>query len=389
MIDVQQAVELLDRTFKAGQQQELPLREARGSYLAQSVVADRDFPSSDRSAMDGYALRAEDSGARRVVGEIQAGADPAKLQIGAGEACRIFTGATLPVGADAVVMVEHCDEQGETVTVPETIEPGQHVRHRASDRPGGAPLLEQGRRIGAGEIAALASVGCDPVAVFRQPTIAVLSTGDELVPPHVAPQPYQIRDSNAPMVASLFAAHGFKVVSQQSVGDDREALRAAILEGLKAELLVVSGGVSVGDYDFVAAEFEAAGIEKLFHGMAMKPGKPIYAGRRGARAIFGLPGNPLSAYVGTTLFALPIAKRLAGAADPWPQTRQATLTGALRQRAGRQTYHPAKLDGDQVKPVRSTGSGDVLVLADLNAWIVLPAESSGAQEGDRVEVLPL
>ena len=402
MIDVAEAIRRLDEAFEPLASESVELGASLGRSLAESVVTDRPFPASDRSAMDGFAMRSVDlqnEETLRLVGEVRAGGDPSEVEIGQGECCRIFTGAVIPRGADTVVMVEKSApveselEGQERVRFLDRPEAGQHIRSQAQDRAAGETILHPGDRIDARVIAALASVGKATLSVIRRPRVCVLSTGDELVAVDQTPHAYQIRDSNGPMVSAQFAALGFEVQRLHAVEDRREALREAIQQGLSAELLVLTGGVSVGDYDFVADELERAGVETLFHGVAMKPGKPLYAGRHARGAVFGLPGNPLSAYVGTQLFALPVARRLAGTRQIWPRWRRATLTQPLRRRAGRETYHlvvcAETAGGCEVRPVVSQGSGDVLSLADANALMRSSKEVTELAAGAQVEITEL
>ena len=363
------------------------LGDALGRVLAARVSADRDFPPTDRSAMDGFAVRSADlpsPGTLSVVSEVAAGADPTGTVVGAGEACRVFTGAVIPHGADAVVMVERTEEDREagTVRIDDTPSPGQHIRRGGQDLKAGDPVLEPGVRIRAGEIAALASVGCVDVPVHRVPTVSVLSTGDEIVPPDRQPEPHQIRDSNSVMLVAQAREAGFAAIDLGHAPDRLDELRQKLALGLESDLLLVTGGVSVGDYDLVPETLAALGVETLFHGVAMKPGKPIFAGRpRKHGLVLGLPGNPLSVFVGFRLFGEPVLKALSGIPGYWPVHRTVKLTGGLRRRPGRETYHLATVVDDEATPVSSTGSGDVLSLARANALVVTEADATDVPAG--------
>ncbi len=395
MITVEEAIERLDASLQPPTRISAPLGDALGHVLADDILADRDFPATDRSAMDGFAVRSEDlksPGSLRVVGEIRAGS-ASDVRLGTGEACRVFTGAVIPEGADAVVMVEKTEEDraAATVRIDDTPQAGQHIRGQAQDLRRGERVLDAGTTIRPAEIAALASVGCVEVPVYRRPRVAVVSTGDEIVAPHETPRPHQIRNSNTPMLLAQVREAGFEAADLGAAPDRRELLREKLAQGLDAELLLVSGGVSVGEYDLVAEELQRAGVETLFHGIAMKPGKPILAGCRENRLVLGLPGNPLSAFVGFKLFGEPVLKRMAGVARPWPVPIEVRLGAAIRRRPGRRTYHLARVEttpeGAIATPVKSTGSGDVLSLARADALVVTPTESSGVAAGETLDAL--
>jgi len=396
MISVDEAIRRLDGVLRSLPPALVSFEDVYGHVLAEKIVADRDFPPTDRSAMDGFAVRSADlpsPGTLKVVGELQAGADPQGREVAAGEACRVFTGAVIPDGADAVVMVERTEEDRlrRIVRIDDTPDAGQHIRRAAQDLRRGDAVLAAGTRIGPAELAALASVGCVEVPVYPRPRVSVLSTGDEIVPPHETPAAHQIRNSNTPMLLAQVRAAGFEATDLGSAPDRREQLRQKLQLGLASDLLLVTGGVSVGDYDLVAEELDAAGVETLFHGIAMKPGKPILAGRVEGRLVLGLPGNPVSVFVGFKLFGEPLLRRFSGHRRIWPRHVTVRLAAPIRCRPGRQTYHLARVEdrgeGRVATPAQSTGSGDVLSLARANALLVTPPDSSGAAAGDTLEAL--
>ena len=396
MLSVDEARRTLDAALRPLATTWVPLSAALGRVLAEPVVADRDFPPTDRSAMDGFAVRSTDlrsPATLKVVAELPAGADPSGIVVSVGEACRVFTGAVVPSGADAVVMVERTTEDRDagTVHVDDTPEPGRHIRRRAQDLRRGAPVLDAGAPIRSAEIAALASVGNTRVAVFETPRVALLSTGDEIVPPDATPAAHQIRDSNAAMLAAQVREAGFEATALGHATDDADVLRRKLREGLAFDLLFVTGGVSVGEYDLVADELSAAGVETLFHGVKMKPGKPILAGKSKAGLVLGLPGNPLSAFVGFKLFGEPALRRFSGIEDCWPQPVRVTLAGEIRRKPGRETYHLARVEqraeGPVAVPVSNTGSGDVLSLARANALVVTSEDDATVRAGAMLRAL--
>jgi molybdopterin molybdotransferase len=394
MIPVDEARERLAAALRPLPVESVSLQDALGRVLAEPVVADRDFPPTDRSAMDGFAVRSADlpsPGTLRVVAEVAAGTDPTGVEVGAGDACRVFTGAVIPHGADAVVMVERCEEDRDagTVRVDDRPSAGQHIRHGGQDLAAGETVLSPGARIRPAEIAALASVGCVDVPVHRVPTVSVLSTGDEIVTPDREPAPHQVRNSNAAMLVAQVREAGYAAIDLGHAPDRPDELRQKLALGLESDLLLVTGGVSVGDYDLVPDTLAELGVETLFHGIAMKPGKPILAGRtRAGGVVLGLPGNPLSVFVGFKLFGESVLKAMSGIEDYWPRPRFVTLTGAIRRRPGRETYHLATIEGDEATPVSSTGSGDVLSLARGNALVVTEADASEAPAGATLRAFP-
>jgi len=397
MLDVQAALtRLLDATQPLAPV-EVDLAAALGLTLAERVVADRDSPPTDRSAMDGFAVRAADCAAAGrslvVTGEVRAGQDPGATVVGPGEAVRIFTGGVIPGGADAVVMVELTEEDrvAGTVLVKERAETGQHIRRRGEDLRAGATVIEPGTIVRAAEIAALAAVGRTRVTVVRRPRVAVMSTGDEVVEVESQPLPHQVRNSNASMLLAQLRSMQVEARYLGIAGDQTAALDAMIADGLTGDVLILTGGVSVGEYDLVGATLLRAGCEVLFHNVAMRPGKPIVAAKRGACVVLGLPGNPVSAFTGFHVFVAPALRKLMGNPQPVAEPLRATLIAPLRVRPGRLTYQLAHLvwrDGKPVvSPVTSASSGDVLSLVRANAFIVAPGDAHAIPAGESVDVL--
>ena len=397
MIALDEALRRITADVTPLRTESVELAAAAGRVLALPVRADRDNPSADRSAMDGFALRAADvvdvPARLQVIGEVRAGVAPA-VAVEAGEAVRIFTGALIPPGADAVVMVERTreDRAAGQVVVDHAARAGEHIRPRGQDRGAGDLLLSAGRLLQAAELAALASVGATRPLVYRRPRVGVLSTGDEIVEPGVVPAAHQVRNSNGPMLVAQARALGCEARCHGVAGDRPGALRRALQAGLAEDVLLVTGGVSVGDYDLVAATLEALGLRLWFHGVAMKPGKPVLAGRCGTTVVVGLPGNPVSSFACFAVLVAPLVRRLGGV-TPWDNCYlEVRLTEALRCRPGRVTYHLARLDpaagGVVARAVRTSGSGDVLALARANGFVVTAAESAGAAAGQSLPALP-
>jgi molybdopterin molybdotransferase len=396
MIDVKDALRrLLDEAARLAPRV-VPLQDALGLTLAEPVVADRDFPPTDRSAMDGFAVRAVDctsaGRALTVTGEVRAGQDAASAVVGAGEAVRIFTGGVIPQGADAVVMVEVTEENraDATVLVKERAEARQNIRRRGEDIRAGETVIPPGAIVRPAEIAALAAVGCTSVKVVRAPRVAVMSTGDEVVEAEATPAPHQIRDSNARMLLAQLGSMRVDARYLGIAGDETVALDALIAEGLTSDVLIVSGGVSVGEYDLVGAALGRAGCEVLFHRVSMRPGKPILVAKRGGCLVLGLPGNPVSAFTGFQVFVKPALRKLMGDPQPVAAVLRATLLNPLRRKPGRLTYHLGHLRWHEgkplVAPVTSASSGDVLSLVRANAFIVAAGDPQPIPAGTEVDV---
>jgi molybdopterin molybdotransferase len=391
MIAIEEAVKLIAGAVAPLDAEEVSLERAAGRVLAEAIAADRDFPPTDRSAMDGFAVRSDDlrggGGTLSVTGEVQAGGSAEGIAVGPGEAVRIFTGSVLPAGADAVVMVEEAeeDESAGIVKIGMSPEAGSHIRRRGSEHRRGEPVLEPGAPIRSPEIAALASVGRMRMMVHRRPAVSVLATGDELVEPHGTPLDHQVRNSNGATLLAQLDEMGLRGRYLGIAPDSRQALSEMLRRGLEGNVLLVTGGVSVGRYDLVGEALAEAGMELLFHKVAVKPGKPVLAGRCGGCLVIGLPGNPLSAFTGFIVFVAPALRRMMGY-DRWKSsTITARLEGPLRCRGSRVNYRLARLEpssnGFTARPVASAGSGDVLSLARANGFIVTPAGERELEAG--------
>ncbi len=366
------------------------LTAAAGRFLADDVTARLTQPPADVSAMDGYALRfAELPGPFRLVGEAAAGR-PFGGAVGPGEAVRIFTGAVVPAGADTVAVQEDAVVAGGAVAFPAEGPPraGAHVRRAGQDFAAGAVVARAGERLSAQRIGLLAAAGHGAVPVHRRPRIALLATGDELVPPGVTPGPGQIASSNGVMLAALLGAHA-EVTDLGIVADRADALADAIGRAAGHDVLVTIGGASVGDHDLVKPALEAAGAALDFWRIALQPGKPLMAGRMGAAIVVGLPGNPVSAFVCARLFLVPLLKRMAG--DPAPEDCYGTAVTAVDLPANgiRRQFLRAVLADGAVTPATSQDSAMLSVLAGANALLMRPEHAPAAPAGTTVPVLTL
>jgi molybdopterin molybdotransferase len=372
----------------------VPLGVACGRVLAEDVAADRDYPPFNRSIRDGFAVRAGDVAAPPVElhlrGEIRAGGHLTG-DIGAGECVSIMTGAPLPPGADAVVMVEYAEVQGDSVKIHRGVQSGENVVQQGSEARVGTVVLPRGRRLGPAELGLLATVGKSPVPVFVRPVVAILPTGDEVVPVEQRPDWFQIRNSNAVALAAQVVDAGGIARCLEIAPDRPEALRSLIQEGLNADLLVLTGGVSAGKYDFVEPVLADLGAEFYFQSVALRPGKPLVFGRVAGKFFFGLPGNPISTFVTFALFARPALAVLGGADFEPPLFLRARLAQPLQHRNRLTAFLPARAEPSNGDPVVSLvgwqGSGDLVALAAANGFLVVHPDQASLAAGDWVDVM--
>lgn len=393
MVNVEEAQKLILTAVELPPPREVPLADALGLALDENVTSDIDSPPHDKSIVDGYALIAASVTSSqtelRVIEEVTAGQVPTRA-VEPGTATRIMTGAPLPAGADAVVMVEKTASveggaQPRVQILESPVKPGQNiVRRGASMRRGDEVLAaDLHRRLRPIEVGLLAEVGRSIVQVL-QPMAAMLATGNELVPADQTPGPGQIRNSNGPMLLALARDAGAAPVDLGIARDELADLRAKIEQGLDANVLILSGGVSAGVLDLVPQVLSECGVREVFHKVNLKPGKPLWFGtcqREGqTRLVFGLPGNPVSSLVCFELFVRPALMALAGQRDCVPKPVQATLTKEHRQRGDRATYWPSRLeeaaDGSpRITPLSWKGSGDLRSVVDANALAIFPGGS--------------
>jgi molybdopterin molybdotransferase len=367
-----------------------------GLVLAEDVLSDLAMPPYDKSLMDGFAVRSADlpagQGVLTVVDEITAGQTPHR-PIGPGEAARIMTGAPIPEGADAVVIVEHTRAlEGDRVRIDsKPPAPGQNILYQGREMRPGDRVLAAGTVLRPQELGVLATVGRTEITVHPAPHVAILSTGDELVEASQRPGPGQIRNGNGPMLLGLVARAGGVPQNLGIARDDLASLRPLAAEGLRADLLVLSGGVSAGKRDLVPGVLDELGVVGHFHRVEMKPGKPVFFGTKGQTLVFGLPGNPVSVLACFELFVRPAVRRLRGQADAGPRLVRAVLTADFPYRTDRPTYHPAWLeagsDGWRVRMVPWFGSADLRAVTQANAFAVLPVGDHHHRAGQPITVV--
>jgi molybdopterin molybdotransferase len=398
MISVEEALEILLSNLPERKVEQVPFQAALGRILAETLIATSDIPPFHKSAVDGYAVIAADVQNAPIelmcIGESRAGGGmPGRLQ--SGETMAIMTGAPVPDGADAIQMVESCRPVtgGGKVAILKPVRAGDNFAPRGREAKAGESVLEAGHRVGPAEIAVMATFGYSQVKVYRKPHVAIFATGDELVEFNQVPRPDQIRNSNAYCLASQLKLMDLDADYLGIVRDDKDELRRQMLAGLERDVLIVTGGVSMGEYDFVHHVFQDLGLEILFNKVAIKPGKPTVFARKKDKLIFGLPGNPISALITFECFVRPVLGRLCGVKSPeLPRMRGELLTD-MRQSPGRTAFMPAwvfwKDDGWKVEPLLWKSSADIVGFSGANATFIFPKNRDFLGKGEIVELMLL
>jgi len=398
MINYEEARALALSALKTRPPESVLLAEALGRTLARDIKARENIPPFNKATMDGYALRAEDIRAAgkdaavelEVLEDLPAGRVSRK-SVGRGQAVRIMTGAPLPKGADAVVMVEDTEKSGGRVKVRREVKPGINIGQAGEDLKKSELVLERGAVIGPAETGLLAAAGLALIPVVRRPKLAVIATGDEIVEPGERKAAGQIRNSNGPALLALALRTGADAKYLGIARDRSSSLRAKLARAKGADILVLTGGVSVGDYDLVRDELRTAGVKPVFWQVRIKPGKPVYFGRRGSQLVFGLPGNPASAMVTFLLFVQPAIERLLGRTNPGPRGGRAVLTEDVVLKPGRTQFLRGVLDAEgpvlTVAPYPDQKSGVLRSMVRSQVLIVVPADVSLLEKGRDVEIL--
>ncbi len=373
--------------------EDVSLRDAAGRVTAEAAKATIDLPPFASSAMDGYAVRAADlPGSLAVVGHAAAGR-PADQALGYGEAISISTGGVVPDGADSVVPIEYVVQHDNAIQVDTSLAAGTHVRPRGGDAAAGTTVVGAGVRLGAAQLGALAAAGVAAVACARRPRVVVLATGTELVAPGETLGRGQIYESNSLMLAAALAAVGADIETLPVVADDEAAHREALELGLAADVLVTSGGVSVGPHDLVRKIEAELGVDEIFWRVAIKPGKPVSFGTRGATLVFGLPGNPVSSLVGCELFVKPALRALQGLRDPLPRFESGRLASPLRRNDARDELVRARSrldrDGIVLEPLSGQESHMIVHSAAADALVHVPRGEGELEAGAPVSWLRL
>jgi molybdopterin molybdotransferase len=367
----------------------VPLAEARGRVLAEPARAAVDLPPFASSAMDGFAVRSADTPGTLVVVERIPAGRPAGRALAAGEAMGIATGGVVPDGADAVVPIEDVVEHGNSVEIPSDVVGAANVRPRGGDTAEGDDVVAAGTRLGAAQIGALAAAGVPEVRVARRPRAAVLTTGTELRAPGEPLEPGQIYEANSVMLSAALDAAGAVVDRVPAVADEEGEHRAALERALAADVVVSSGGVSVGPHDLVRRVAQELGVEEVFWRVAVKPGKPVSFGTRGATLVFGLPGNPVSTLVGFELFVRPALRALEGERDPGPRWEAGTLARPIRRNGVRDELVRARRTEEGLEPLGGQESHMIVRAAAADALVHVPRGDGELAIGESVRFLPL
>jgi molybdopterin molybdotransferase len=371
--------------------QSADLLDTLGRVLSEPILADRDQPPFPRSTRDGFACRAADVAAGiplEVIGSIRAG-DAVAVEVGAGKAVEIMTGAPVPAGADCVVMVEHVLWEHDTLRLASgrSVQPGENIVPMGAEARAGAVIVARGTRISPAQVAVAAACGAGRLSVFERPRVAIVATGDELVEMNQQPQTHQIRNSNSYSLAAQVLAAGAEPVRLPIARDERVHLENMIREALQTDLVLLSGGVSMGKYDLVEEVLLSLGAEFFFTGALIQPGKPIVFGRIGEHYFFGLPGNPVSTMVTFLLFVEPLLGALCGEVGRGPRFARARLVGEVRVKTGLTRFLPARLMDGNVEAVTWQGSGDLASTSRSNCFLVVPPEQPVLVAGETVSIL--
>lgn len=371
--------------------EDVPVHEADGRVLHEDLIAPADLPEFDASMMDGYAVRAEDvaAGAQLpVVGESKTGL-PSNVALAPRTACRIFTGAVMPEGANAVVMQEEVERREDVAAFSAAARLGQHVRKRGEDLAHGAVAIARGTRLGPAHLSLASTMERTRLSVAQRPHVIVLPTGDELRDPGAPKTLGSIAESNGIAIATMAKRCGAVGEIARRTKDARDDVRRAITEALeRCDVLVTIGGVSVGDHDVVRPALEAAGVSLDFWRVAIKPGKPVCVGSKGERVVLGLPGNPASAMVTFALFGVPLLRALQGDREPWPSPVAMRLAHQHERKPGRLELARAIARGAEVSVVKHQASGSALGVANANAFIAFGADAARLDAGAIVDVFP-
>lgn len=390
MIDIATAQVLVEKhSSRISQSSVVGIEEALGFVLSEDVVSTIDMPPFRQSAMDGYALNVGNSNSYRLVGEVKAG-DNSNLLLNAGEAVRIFTGAPVPDTANTVVMQEKVSTNDRQISVEGEVKIDINIRPKGEQIKAGDVALEKGTIIKGADIGFLTSLGVTTVKVCRKPSIAIVVTGNELVRPGNSLAFGEIYESNGIMLKSVLSELGYKTVSTLSVEDDYESTKSILQEAIdNHDVVVVTGGVSVGDYDFVSKALNAIGVEEVFYKVKQKPGKPLFFGKKGEKSIFGLPGNPAAALSCFYIYVYPLLKRCQGASITSLQRILMPLKEAYTVKGTRAQFLKAKVSEMGVLVLDGQSSAMVRAFGEANALVFIPEHISQIDKGEKVTTILL
>jgi molybdopterin molybdotransferase len=387
-ISVEEALEKIYTSVVTLKTEILPIEQTIQRIIAESVYASHSLPAFDNSAMDGYAVRIEDAGKTLKQSCTVFAGDPHEIRLIEDQCIRIMTGAKIPKGCEAIVPIEEVTVLADEITLPSTIRPAQHIRLKGEDIQAQMCLIERGTCLYAHHLSLLASQGITHVAVYRRPKIALFSSGNELKMHYEPLGPNQLYNTNTPTFAARAVELGCDVIFTGTAQDSPDAIRDHIHNALGADLIITSGGVSVGDADFTKEAFASLGFEGAFESVDIKPGKPTTFGRIGDTLILNLPGNPLAAALCFELFAQSAVLALSGRNDRYLSTLTTKIGAPFRMKKGRRSLIPGWFDGSSFVPCEKFGPGMVLPLSQANAFMMVDASVEKFDKGDEVKIIP-
>lgn len=383
MVSIEEALKLIAQQEVELIPEELPLAQALGCYLSEPIKSPFDLPSFDNSAMDGYAVCGEQQ-SFEIVGEVAAG-NTDTYSLGPGRAMRIFTGGRVPKNATAVIMQEKTKAEGTTLMLEEEVMVGKNIRRKGSEIAEGQTVFEIGHRVTPATVGVLNSLGFDSVATFQQPAIHIISTGNELIEPGQKRESGKIYESNSQTLSTALQDHGFYCSGRKSIADDLDAIIDGIEDSLnQCDVLLITGGISVGDYDYVKQALEENEVEEIFYKVLQKPGKPLYFGRRDDQFVFALPGNPASSLTCFYIYVIPMLQRLSGGSGNGLMRLDLPLKEDYHLKSDRPTFLKAHIENGAVTILDGQGSSMIHSMAKGNALAFLDGERV-RKKGDSVE----
>jgi len=394
MIEYEEALKQILKNSSPLPPEKISIEDSIGRILKEDVYSTIEMPPFDKAAMDGYAIRARDVENAptnlRCIGLIQAG-DIFKNKLNRAECVKIMTGAPLPQGAQSVVMVEDTLQSGDSVLIKKTVKKGENVCFRGEDLKRRQRVLEQGVKISPAHVAVLATVGRRFVRVAAKPQVAILNTGGEIVPAGSKLGKNKIYNSNGPMLEALLKSDNIEPSFLGIAKDDPGELRSAIKQGLKKNVLLVSGGVSMGDYDLVPEVLASLGVRKIFHKVNIKPGKPLFFGVKNKTLVFGIPGNPVSNFLSYLVFVRPALCNLMGYQYCEPEFREGLAAKKIITKTGRRHFVPVKIIKNKnqyhLTPVNSHGSADIMALSEADGFMVVDKERTAVEKNSKMKFI--
>jgi molybdopterin molybdotransferase len=391
MIELEKAFELIIENCRTMPEIELPVHECLGYVCAEDLYAKLDMPPFDKSAMDGFAYKWADGKSEFINDGIIPAGEPSDEPLEEGHCIAIMTGAPLPFGADTVIPVEITKKSGSNVVFEKLPKRCANVSYKAEDIKKDSVIFEKGSKIRTQDIALIVASGHSKVKVYSLPEIAILNTGSEIIEPGQPLEYGQIYNSNGTMLSVMAQNIGINAEYLGIAADDEKSLSSMLAIGLKSDILLISGGVSMGEFDLVPKVLISLGVEQIFHKVAIKPGKPVFFGRTDRCLVFGLPGNPLSNFVGFELFVKTAVRKMTGSNEFFPAYRTAELTIPFRHKGDRVNYYPAIIndtDGQiKIAPVLSNGSADITSLSKANCFLIAGTEKKEYAPGDKIQFL--